>query len=144
MNPIFKAAIAKVDSPTLFSVLRANGIFSGISALLILVLAEKLGAWLGVGAPFVFYIIAVGLAAFSARLLWIARSETILKIEAWSIIAGDISWVVLSIALLWYFPAVTGVGEILILSIAAVVTSFAWFQFSNLPTQNRAVAATER
>ncbi|QXP85832.1 SRPBCC family protein [Methylococcus sp. Mc7] len=108
--------------------LTANAVFSLSSALLMLLVPEVVGRWLGIQAPGIFQLLAVGLVVFAAELIYQATRRRIATWRALLASATDFTWVVASIVLLSVFPRLfSPSGDLLVLAVAGAVFVFgAW------------------
>jgi hypothetical protein len=108
--------------------LRANGIFSAVSGLLLILAAAPLAQLLGVSRPATLIGVGVSLLIYAAWLVRNARREVIDAAEASVAVVLDLVWVVGSLALV-----VTGrlskTGNWLVGSIADLVLCFGLLQW---------------
>jgi hypothetical protein len=110
------------NAKLLVNALRANGLFSLLSGLLMLVLQDTLASWFGQINPLYFAGLGVGLMVFSGRLLYLAGPGKLLRLEAKVIIGSDIGWVVGSIVLLaLFFASISFAGVVATLLVSVVL-----------------------
>ncbi len=102
--------------------LMANAIFSLISGLATIIYPTSLGQWLGIHAPLVLQVVGAGLVIFAVDLI---HQATRFRIATWRGLyasTADFVWVIGSIALVVFFPAVlSAAGNVAVLTIAAAV-----------------------
>ena len=84
---------------SLRNALRANGIFSGISGLMIVILHSQVLNWLGIGGVNII-VVGVGLILFSAYLFWMSSRREVDKSLVSGVIGGDWAWVLASAVLI--------------------------------------------
>jgi hypothetical protein len=91
--------------------------------------AAPLAPMLGLPAALLFY---AGLSLFptAAFMLWVAMRRDVPRIGAWLVIAGNILWVIGSIAILGLSP--TGLGYAFVIAQAAVVALLAELEYTGL------------
>jgi hypothetical protein len=124
---------AKARVTFLGRVLQANGIFSGLSGLALIVDAGPIATFLGINAPWVLAAIGVGLVIYAIDLFWIASREPIDARFATGAIVMDGLWVLGSILLLvtdWV--PFTDAGKWTVGIVADLVATFAILQFIGL------------
>ena len=121
------------DNNLLIRALRSNAVFSGLSALLMLVTAEWLAAQLSLRSAVPVYVTAALLILFALQLANIVRTREIKRWEIKAIISGDLAWVVASIVLVALFhQSITAAGLMLIDIVAIAVLFFAIQQIRGL------------
>lgn len=109
--------------------LRANAIFSGASGVGLLVGAGPLSGFLGVGKPWVLFVVGLSLVAFAAGLLRNASRASIDRREAWTAAYLDVAWVVGSVLLLAFAPGLlSNAGKWTVAVVADVVGILAALQ----------------
>ena len=112
------------DNHLLLRALTLNAMFSGFSALLMLVGGRWLAAQFALGSATPIYAIAAFLAAFAFQLGNIVRTKNIRTWEIKGIISGDIAWIVASVAIIIvYYQSITP-AALLLVDIAAVAVLF--------------------
>lgn len=113
------------DSRLLFRALTANGAFSLLSGLAMLLTASTLAGLIGVAEPRWLIAIGAGLVGFGGHLLWLVRRKRIRHSDAIAISAADLAWVVGSLLLVALWPGqFTGFGIVAVLSVALIVLAF--------------------
>lgn len=110
--------------------LRANGIFSGVSGLVLVVGFAPLASFIGVPWAWTLIELGIGLMGYAFLLMQASRRAELDAREAMAFIVSDVAWVVLSIVLLLtnWIPF-TNEGKWLIALLADVVSCFAVLQF---------------
>lgn len=103
--------------------LLANAFFSIASGGAIAVSSGSLPAFLGVGGTALYLVLGVGLVLYGGR-LWTLSRRDVGPIEGWTIVAGDLLWVVGSAALL-AAGVFTPSGAWLVTMVAVVIAVFA-------------------
>ncbi|MCI0455890.1 MAG: hypothetical protein L0Z62_02780 [Gemmataceae bacterium] len=109
--------------------LRANALFSSLSALLFLAAASPIASFLGFLNPQQILILGLQLAGFALWLFWLSRRPVIPRWQVWVILALDVLWVAGSFQLLLAPPpSLTADGKWSIGIVADVVGLFALLQ----------------
>ncbi|GAB4431774.1 MAG: hypothetical protein Kow0031_12990 [Anaerolineae bacterium] len=128
------AAAAEADHATfLRRVIRADGLFSGLSGLLLIAAAGPLAAFLGLSAPWVLAAIGVMLLLYSADLWYIAAQRPISHRLTIAAIVADLAWVLASWAIiLTGRPALTTPGAWAVAIVSDVVILFAVLKYVGL------------
>lgn len=122
-----------IDAQLLVKALRANGVFSMLSGIVILLIQQPLANWFGQINPLYLAGLGIGLILFALRLLYLAGPGQLFKLEAQIIIGSDIGWVAGSLVLLAAFYRQIAIpGILLMLAIALVVGGFAFMQTQGL------------
>ena len=117
----------------LLRALRLNALFSGISALLLLIAAPWIATQLGLGSTMPVYVTAGLLALFALQLANIVRTEEIRVAEIVGIIGGDIAWVLGSVFFVALsYASMTTAGLVLVDAVALAVLYFAIEQIRGL------------
>ena len=80
-----------VSAALLHNALRGNAMFSAVSAFVLLLGGAELAEWIGVPTAIV-YLLGVGLLPWAAFAWWTSR--TLARWAVIAVIAGDITWVV--------------------------------------------------
>jgi len=110
-----------------------NGLFSGVSGLLLVVMNGPLVTVLGIGSPLMLAILGAVLLLFSMGLILNARRPEISRGEAILASILDLAWVVGSIFLLVGAPqTLSPAGYWAVILVAEVVALFATFQLFGL------------
>ena len=113
---------------SLRNALRANGIFSGISGLIIVLLHSQVLNWLGISGVNIMAI-GIGLILFSTYLFWVSSREQLNKSMVTGVIGGDWLWVVASAVLLAFKASMfSTLGIIIVADVALLVMVFAIWQ----------------
>ena len=113
--------------------LRANGVFSGLSGLLMTVAANPLAELLGLNNPLILLITGVSLIIFSAALFYRAAQESLDRQFALIVIELDAAWVVGSYLILFTnWVALTNAGWWTVAIVADIVAAFAIVQYIGL------------
>jgi hypothetical protein len=117
------------NDSSLRTALTANAVFSLGSAAVLVAAPGGVSQLTGLGPALLLQIIGVGLALFAVDLLHQATRPRLLTWRALYASLADFSWVVGSVVLVIFFPALlTPLGIALVLAIAAVVLSFGIWQ----------------
>ena len=117
----------------LISALRLNALFSGASAVTLLVAGSWIARQLGLAGPALVYVVGAGLLLFALQLGLIVRSRRIRRWEIIGIICGDFAWVVASLVLVaLYHESLTTIGLVLVDVVAIAVLVFAVLQIRGL------------
>jgi len=117
----------------LLRALRLNAIFSGTSAVFLLVAAPWIAAQLGLPGPLPVYIVGGFLMLFALQLANIVRTGNIRTWEVGGIIAGDLAWVLGTVVLVGlFYSSLTTVGLLMVDIIALAVLTFAILQIRGL------------
>ncbi len=121
------------DSPLLLKALRLNALFSGSSALLLLLAGPWMAAQLGLASATPIYATAGLLAVFALQLWNIVRTRKIRTLEIAAIILGDIAWVLGSVILVvLFYSSLTTTGLLLVDLVGVAVLYFAIQQVRGL------------
>lgn len=128
------AAAAEADSAAfLRRVIRADGLFSGFSGLLLMAAAAPLAAFLGLSTPWVLAAIGVTLLLYAADLWTIAAQKPISRRLTIAVITADVAWVLASWAIiLTGWPALTTPGAWAVAIVSDVVILFAILKYVGL------------
>jgi hypothetical protein len=128
----------KPGSDLLMRALKMNAVFSGLSAVAMLLAADWIAQQVGLPGPANVYAVAVFLLFFAAQLGNIVRIQAIRTWEIVSIIVGDLLWVLGSIVLgAMYFRSFSTIGAVLVDAIALAVLIFAVMQIRGLREYRR-------
>lgn len=130
-------AIEKIDQKDnaqfLRRVLRANAIFSTLSALGVLLFADPLTTLLGVPEPLVLYVLGLGLLPFAWFVYQTGKQDVLNNRHVNLFLVLDILWVAASYLLIFSgFVPLTTAGKWLIGLLAEVVFIFAVLEFIGL------------
>lgn len=111
-------------SPILTRALVVNAAFSGSSGLALVVANDPAGTWLGVPDGRILLALGLGLLAFSAALVLLARSPRSRRPFVMAATASDGAWVFGSAVLLVGFPdLLTTAGNLTVGAVAVVVAA---------------------
>ena len=120
------------SNPLLRRALLVDAIASGSMGLAFSIASRPLSELLGFPAPALFWV-GLFLVAFAGFLIWLARRPQVSRPLVAAIVAGNLLWVVGSLALL---PAglveLTGLGVGVVLGQAAAVAVFAAVEYGGL------------
>lgn len=117
----------------LLRALRLNAMFSGASAVFLLLAAPWIAAQLGLHGTLPVYIVGGFLALFAVQLAKIVRTGNIRTGEVIGIIAGDLAWVLGTVVLVGlFYSSLTTVGLLMVDTVALAVLVFAILQIRGL------------
>jgi len=126
----------------LLRALRLNAIFSGTSALLLLVAAPWVAAQLGLASVTPVYVTGALLAVFALQLGNVVRTQRIRAAEIAAFVGGDLAWVVATVVLVaLFYSSLTTTGLLLVDFVAIAVLFFAIQQIRGLRALRRSAAA---
>ena len=116
---------AKSAPPRTFlsKVLMGNAAMSAVTGLVLVAGAAGLDIWMGVNR-WLLVGVGAGLVAYGITLVIWARSPKWLRSGGRSAVAGDVTWVILAIALIAFTDELTVAGEVALASVTAVVAYF--------------------
>lgn len=130
------------NNSLLLRALRMNAIFSGSSALMLVVAGPWVATQLGLGRTIPVYVTAGLLALFALQLGNIVRTGEIRTLEIAGIIGGDIAWVSGTVVLVaLFYSSLTTAGLLLVDFVAIAVLFFAIQQIRGLRALRRSAAA---
>ena len=130
------------NSLLLLNALRLNALFSGSSALLLLIAGPWIAVQLGLNSTAPVYATAGLLAIFALQIWNIVRTRKIRTMEIAAIILGDIAWVVGSVILVALFYSSLTITGLLLVDVAAIaVLYFAIQQIRGLRAWRRSANA---
>lgn len=125
--------------------LRANALFSSVSGLALVAGSYSIGPRIGVEPSWIVLIVGLGLLPFAYDLFSNATKTRIDLTRVKVAIAGDITWVVASIAVIVIDPTgLTTAGIVTIAVVAAVVAEFALLQWIGFRRARAAYAVHAR
>ncbi len=128
----------KSASELLMRGLKMNAIFSGLSAVAMLLAADWVAEQVGLPGPANVYAVAIFLLFFAAQLGNIVRTLTIRTWEIVAIIVGDLLWVAGSVVLgTLYIQSFSTIGAVLVDVVALAVLIFAVIQMRGLRKYRR-------
>lgn len=117
----------------LLRALKLNAMFSGFSAICLIVAGNWLAVQLALENAMPIYLVAGCLAMFALLLANIVRTKNIRTWEITGIIIGDIAWVVASVVLVvLFYKSITTTALVLVDLVAIVVLFFAVMQIRGL------------
>jgi len=109
----------------LMRALKQNAAFSGISGLVLLLFPEFVARFLGVGAPWFFQALGVGLLLFAADLIHQTRQTKPSPLRAMSSALADFAWVLgTAVILLIWGKDIAIQGWVALVVIALIVAQF--------------------
>ena len=109
--------------------LSANAIFSSASGIIMTLSASSLARYMGIINASQLLIVGINLLVFAGFLAWLVKRPSLPKALVWSVIVGDLLWVLLSGAGLAMVPhQLSRAGESLIMLVATIVAGFAMAQ----------------
>ena len=111
--------------------LQANGVFSALSGIILIVAAKPLSTRLGLTLPSILIGVGVSLLVYAAGLFRSGRRETINQVEAYLAVILDAAWVVGS-AVVIFAGVLTTTGNWVVAIVADVVLLFALLQIYGL------------
>lgn len=114
----------------LAAALKANGLFSIASGIVLIAAAGPLGEVTGLPSP-ALRIVGLGLVPYAVLLYRWSRRRPLRRSEAWTAIAGDIGWVLGSIVLAATVTMKTA-GLVAVIAVAVIVADFAVAQILGL------------
>ncbi len=128
----------KPGSDLLMRGLKMNAVFSGLSAVAMLLAANWVAEQVGLPGPANVYAVAIFLLFFAAQLGNIVRTQTIRTWEIVAIIIGDLMWVAGSVVLgTLYLQSFSTIGAVLVDVVALAVLIFAVIQMRGLRKYRR-------
>ncbi len=128
----------KSASELLMRGLKMNAIFSGLSAVAMLLAADWVAEQVGLPGPANVYAVAIFLLFFAAQLGNIVRTLTIRTWEIVAIIVGDLLWVAGSVVLgTLYIQSFSTIGAVMVDVVAIAVLIFAVMQIRGLREYHR-------
>ncbi len=128
----------KPGSDLLMRGLKMNAVFSGLSAVVMLLAANWVAEQVGLPGPANVYAVAIFLLFFAAQLGNIVRTQTIRTWEIVAIIIGDLMWVAGSVVLgTLYLQSFSTIGAVLVDVVALAVLIFAVIQMRGLRKYRR-------
>lgn len=129
------------QSRMLLRALMANGLFSSVSGLVLLLFASAVAGRIGLSEPTWLTGTGLVLLLFGARLIQIGRSGRVSRAEAIAISVMDLAWVVGTVALALAVPGLFNTaGVAAVITIALVVLIFFDFQAYALWKSRRTVS----
>jgi len=130
------------DNNLLLRALRMNAVFSGSSALMLVLVGPWVTAQLGLASVIPVYVTAGLLMVFALQLWNIVRTREIRPPEIAAIIAGDFAWVIGSVVMVaLYYRSLTAAGLLLVDIVAIAVLYFAIQQIRGFRAFRRGAGA---
>lgn len=130
----------KPGSDLLIRGLKMNAVFSGLSAVAMLLAANWVAEQVGLPGAANVYAVAIFLLFFAAQLGNIVRTQVIRTWEIVAIIVGDLMWVAGSVVLgTLYIQSFSTIGAVLVDAAALAVLIFAVMQIRGLREYRRNV-----
>ena len=118
-------------------VLTANGAFSLVSGMALILIPGVIAEWMGVLVPRNLQFVGIGLVLFAGTVLHTAFKSPESKAKVRAIIVQDWAWVLGSIIVLAFQAwGLTNLGYWLIAGVAFIVADFAYFQMRLLKRLN--------
>lgn len=108
----------------------ANGIFSGISGIILILISHDIAEWFEV--EFYYPQTGAALLLFSGAVLYSGFRSQIDYVQVWTIIWMDLLWVAASIILLLSPVSISAAGIWSVIIVAIFVSDFALFQYKGL------------
>lgn len=111
-------------------ILQLNAAFTTAGAIGMLAARGTLPGLFGLDGPVLPDIVAIGLLAYAAILLLVARRSPVSREALLAFTAADAAWVVGSgLVLVLFWGQISPIARVLVLAVAMVVEVFAAFQF---------------
>jgi len=127
------ASLNTKQTSLLKKALLANAAFSSISGLSFILFTQAISQFLGWSNSWILATIGAGLVAFALMIYTVAQAKSINHAQVMSIIAADLSWVLLSIVVIFTpFVALTLEGKWAVAIVADIVAIFAFAQYWGL------------
>jgi hypothetical protein len=118
-----------VTSSLLRRALQANGVFSALSGVILLLASGRIATLVGIDQPL--WLLGLLLLSFAAWLFRNARRAVLNQAEAWLAVAFDVAWVI-GTATLIFAGVFSTTGNWLVTLVGDVVLLFAVLQFLGL------------
>jgi len=136
MNVQITSSVSINEKSFLQRALLGNAAFSGASGLIMVLAADALSQYLGLGSPIILTIVGIVLLLYMPILVWLANKSPVPRHFAWEVIALDVLWVLGSGMLIFtdLVPLSTG-GKWTVALIADIVALFAILQYVGLRRQ---------
>lgn len=119
--------------------LQANGAFSALSGVILIIAAKPLSILLGLTMPSILIGVGISLLIYAASLFRNARRATINQAEAWIAVILDTGWVAGS-AVLIFAGVLTTTGNWIVAIVAGIVLFFGLLQFYGVRQMRHAKA----
>ena len=110
------------DSKLLFTALGANGVFSSVSGLTMVLASNSLANFLGISQPQMIFELGIMLIGFGALLIYFYRRKRVHVANAIAITVLDLAWVAGSAILVVAMPDLfSSAGMVSVIAVAVVV-----------------------
>lgn len=131
------ATLTQKRSNLLRTALRANGIFSALSGILLALGASQFPSLMGVGTSLFYSVLGIILLFHAGMLFFFTRTETIRPAFAWYAILGDVAWVLATVVILLSNNiGLSSTGNWILLIIGDIVLVFAIVQIIGVRRAN--------
>ena len=136
MNAQITSSVSINEKSFLQRAVLGNAVFSGISGLIMVLAADALSQYLGLGSPIILTVVGIVLLLYMPILVWLANKSPVPMHFAWEVIALDVLWVLGSVLLIFtdLVPLSIG-GKWTVALIADIVALFAILQYVGLRRQ---------
>ncbi|MBL4786684.1 MAG: hypothetical protein JKY49_14795 [Cohaesibacteraceae bacterium] len=120
--------------PRLKTVLLCNGLFAGSSGVICMLFASDLQSLISPALPtWIYTYLGIMLIGFAAFVFFVSRQATPVRALLMMIFAGDLGWILGSIALIILAPDwFSTTGLVIKIALAIVVAEFAWLEYLGL------------
>jgi len=126
-----------MKSLSLKAALRANGVFSIMCAVDLLLFSTPIAKAMGAVAPWILQVMGVGLVIWALSLAWVSSRPVINQTLVKAIVIADLGWVLGSAVLLVELPGVFSVlGSMVLVVVALIVLVIAVLQAKALAIVN--------
>ena len=126
-----------MKSLSLKAALRANGVFSIMCAVDLLLFSTPIAKAMGAVAPWILQVMGVGLVIWALSLAWVSSRPLINQTLVKGIVIADLGWVLGSAVLLVELPGVFSVlGSMVLVVVALIVLVIAVLQAKALAIVN--------
>ena len=124
-----------MKSISLKAALRANGVFSIMCAVDLLLFSAPIAKAMGAVAPWILQIVGVALVMWALSLIWVSSRPVINQMLVKGIVIADLGWVLGTAVLLIELPGVfSALGSMILVSVAFIVLVIALLQAKALVT----------
>ncbi|MBI1880412.1 MAG: hypothetical protein HYR94_19715 [Chloroflexi bacterium] len=133
---ILQNAAQSAKSTLLRRTLQTNGVFSGLSGIVLIAGATQLTSLLGLDTHLILIVVGVVCILYAASLFFNTTQKFVDPAFAWFAIIVDSTWVLGSLIILFTgWPALTSTGWWAVAIVADIVAVFAILQFVGLRRQ---------
>ena len=141
MNAQITSSVSINEKSFLQRALLGNAVFSGLSGLIMVLAADALSQFLGLGSPIILTVVGIVLLLYAPMLVWLANQSPVPTHFTWEVIALDVLWVIGSVILIFtdFVPLTTG-GKWAIAITADIIALFAILQYVGLRRQQSETA----